>query len=318
MKFEIITISSLPAIFFLIGVFYLAFSSLSVQKMIDLQYNVFDVFISELMKSEMSTAIATTFKFFWENALLSIIFFLVLITIGLICYAYFYENIDFKVLMVSQVLFFIISMILTNFSFAMISISLSLIFGILWMHKTFEQKKNNFTTGYSIISSRLNLLGIFLSVGIFLVIFMNMQFYEKQMVESNLKFFVAFIPNATEIKRAQAGQIEDMTDGFKSSLVVQYENLPIDVRTQCRSMYDAMIVGIDNYKQQAVAQINEQQTPVVGMGDILQQFPLFDLLVKITPLLIAFSAYALISILNPLLGIFGGIVYSVIKRIRPE
>jgi hypothetical protein len=318
MNFKIISISSLPAVFFLLGIIYLVFSPLTVQNAINLQYDVFDVFISELMKTEMSTAIVTAFKYLWNNALLTVIFFLVLITIGLVCYVYFYKNLDFKVVIVSQALFLIISIIITKFSLTIATISVSLFLGILWMHKTFEPGKNNFTTCYSVVASRLNLLGIFLSIGVFIAIFMNMQVYENQMVQSNLKFFVAFIPNATEIKKAQAGQIEDMTDGFKSSLVVQYENLQSDVRTQCKPMYDAMIVGIDDYKRQAVAQINEQQVPVVGMGDILQQFPLFDLLVKITPLLIAFSAYALISILNPLLGIFGGIVYSAIKRVGPE
>jgi len=145
-----------------------------------------------------------------------------------------------------------------------------------------------------------------------------MQVYENQMTQSNLKFISTFIPNATEIKKAQAGQIEDLTEGFKSSLTTQYQSLQDDAKTHCKPMYDAMVVGIEDYKRQTIAQINEQQLPVFGVGDILQQFPLFGLMVKITPLFIGFSAYALLSILGPLLGILGGIVYSILKKIRPE
>ena len=47
--------------------------------------------------------------------------------------------------------------------------------------------------------------------------------------------------------------------------------------------------------------------------DILQIFPFFNLIIKATPVIITISAYAVLAILTPVMGIFGGIVYSIIK-----
>jgi len=317
MKIEKAVFSSLPAIFFLIGIAYLHFSPLTIDRVITLQYDITNIFLSELIKGDVSTALVAAFNYFWSNALITIIIFLLLITCGLICYIYFYEENDFNVLLVSQALFLIISVILTDFSLVMFFIIMSLFLGIIWMQKTFEPRKNAFATMYSVISSRLNLFAIFLSIGIFLAIYMNMSTYGPKISEMNFKLIGGVIPNATDIKQAQIQQVNELMGGFKSILDAQYQPLPADVKTQCGSMYTAMVTGIESYKQEATRRINENQLSI-SVTDVAETIPLFNLIVKITPLFMAFAIYALLTILNPIMGIIGGFVYGIIKKVKPE
>ena len=80
-----------------------------------------------------------------------------------------------------------------------------------------------------------------------------------------------------------------------------------------------------NRTEQSKSQVNcltveeiEKQDVQVDGTEIVQVVPTFGLLSKITPIFIVFSIYAFISFLNPLVGILGGVVYSILKKIRPE
>jgi len=317
MKPEGIILSSLPAIFFLVGMFFLLYSPLSLTAVIDLQYDAVDIFLKELIKNDLRSAIFTSLKYLWDNAIWYTLVFLVLISFGLVVYTYFFDKLDIRVVIVSQIIFVLVSFILLNFSLIVLFISVSLFVGVLWMQKTFEKKKNDFATGYSVISTRLNLLNLFLCVGVFLAILMNLQVYDQKITESNLNLLGSFIPNATDIKNVQKAQIERITDGFKASLNEQYQLLSPDVQSQCSSMYDAMIEGIYTYKEVAFEEIDQQQVEFGGM-DILQGIPAVGMMSKVTPIFMVFSIYAYLSMMNTLVGVFGGIVYSVMKKIKRE
>jgi len=317
MKVEQAVFSSLPAIFFLIGVLTLAFSSLTVSRIMTLQYDAVDIFLQELIGNSIFSALIESFTYLWNNAIWYVVLFLVLIGCGLVTYTYLFKKLDFRVVIISQLLFLLVSIILSNFSLSILLIALSLFGGVLWMYKTFEKGKNNFSTGYSVITSRLNLLNILLCVGIFLTIFMNLSMYEQQIGQANMDLISGFIPNATDIKDVQKAQIEQVSEGFKSSLTEQYQSLPGDVQTQCGAMYDAMILGFDEYKNQTYEEIDKQQLQIGG-AEVVQAIPMFGLISKITPIFIVFSIYAVLSVLNPLIGIFGGVVYSIIRKIKPE
>lgn len=312
MKFERILISSLPAIFFFVGIIFLTVSPLNLSRVMTIQYDIFNIFIKELVKYDIVSAFSTVLNYFWMNVLWVVLVFLVLITIGLLIYLLFLPRIEFRVVLISMVVFLISSFIVTNFSIPMLLIALSLFIGILWMSKTFEPRKNNFSTGYFVISSRLGMLNIFLAIGIFLAILMNMQMYEQQISESNMRMLASLIPNETDVKGAQKMQIEELTEGFKSSLSLRYQSLSSSERNQCKPLYEGMVTALDDYKNRSFEQIETRELPVVG-EDVTQYFPFFDLLEKLVPLFVAFGAYSLLYILIPIMGIFGGIVYSIVK-----
>jgi len=317
MKHEKIIFSSLPAIFFIAGMIFLLNSRLNLSTVINLQYTAVDIFLKELIENDLQSGFVTSFKYLWDNVVWVVIVFLVLISLGLVAYTYFFNKLDFRIVIVSQTIFVLTSFILLNFSLISLFIAVSLFVGVLWMYKTFERGKNDFSTGFSVISTRLHLLPLFLCVGIFLTILMNLQVYDKMISESNLNFIGSFIPNSTDIQNVQKAQIEQISEGFKSSLTAQYQILPADVRTQCSSMYGAMIQGFDDYKEETFDEIDKQQFQFGGM-DVLQGIPGLGLMSKITPIFIVFSIYAFLSVMNILVGILGSIVYSVIMKIKPE
>ena len=317
MKSKTIMISSLPAIFFFIGIFFLVLSPLNLSKVIDMQNGVFVLFFQELNRSDMMNAILLTLGYLWVNVIWIILVFLILIGSGFIFYIFYLTKLDFRVVNVSQIIFVIIVFILTNFSVIMLLTSFSLLVGIFWMYKTFEPGKNNFSTGYSVITSRLGLMGILLTVGVFLTIFLNIQAYEEQISESNTELMMSFVPEIGDVKKAQKKEIEDIAEGFKYSLTERYKILSEDAKAQCKSMYDGLIQGLDNYKNRTFQKIDEQEIQM-NQEELLQFFPFFDVFTKMSPLLIAVSVYALLVVLIPLVGIFSGIVYSVMKGVKTK
>jgi len=317
MKVEQILFSSLPSVLFLIGILILSFSSLTVSRIITLQYDAVDIFLQELISNNIFSALSKSFSYLWDNAIWFVVLCLIFIGLGLVAYTYFFKKIDVRIFIISQALFVLVSIILSNFSLTILFVALSLFVGVLWMQKTFGKGKNNFSTGYSVVSSRLGLLNIFLCIGIFLTIFMNLPTYESQISESNMDLISGLIPNATDIKDVQKSQIEELSTGLKTNFADEYQLLPSDLRTQCGPVYDAMIEGFDKYKNLTYEEIDKQELQVGGT-EIIQAIPMFGMISKITPIFIIFSIYALVSILNPLVSIFGGLVYSIMRKIKPE
>jgi cbb3-type cytochrome oxidase subunit 3 len=310
-------ISTLPALLFFIGIIFFAYSPLTMPEMINAQNEVFILFLQQLKKDDLMSALLLVLSYLWANILCILLIFLVLIGFGFLIYVYFFRELDFKVVVVSHIALIIVVLILTNFSVVMSSIALSLFLGILWLHKTFEPRKNNFSTGYSVIASRLGLLNIFLAIGILLTVSLNIQDYEEQVSESNKELIMSFIPEMSDIKEAQKEQISQITEGFQYALTERYDAMTEESKAQCKPMYEALVQGLESYKERSFQKIEEEEM-MVGEEELMQLFPFYNLTVKITPLLVAITAYALLAVLIPPVGIFCGIVYVLMKKIKPK
>jgi hypothetical protein len=315
-KSESTIVSSLPAMFFFFGIIFLAYSPLTMSKIITMQNGIFISFYQELSKSDFSSALIYTLNYIWTNVLWITLLFLLLISCGFIVYIFFMQKMNLRAIVISQIIFIFLIFVLTNFSIIMLIIALSLFLGILWEHKTFEPRKNNFSTGYSVVTSRIGLMSIFLCIGIFLMILLNNQTYEKEMTASNKDLMMEFLPNMTDVKDTQKKQIEDIDEGFKYSLTERYNAMSEDVKAQCKPMYEGLTQGLDNYKDRAVQQIDQKEVSI-SEEDISSYFPFFKILIQMTPVLIAITGYAFLSVLNPIIGIFGGVLYSIIKKNKP-
>lgn len=313
MKAKTVLISSLPAILFLSGIIFFAHSSLTMSNVISVQNEVFVIFFQELNRADLLSAIITSFEYFFANVLWIVLIFLVLMSCGFLVYLYYFQRVDFRAVIVSLAIMIILVLILTNFSITMFLTSLSLLAGIMWMRKTFEPEKKVFSTGYSVVASRIGLLSIFLAAGILLTLLVNMKSYEEEMLQTNMDLIKNFMPDVSGAKEVQKNQVEQITEGFKYALSERYDYLPEETKTECKVLYDGLTQSLDSYKNQTFQKIDEQEI-AVSEEEILQIFPLFGLIVKATPVIIAISAYALLAVLTPVMGIFGGIVYSLAKE----
>lgn len=318
LKIYEIALSCLPALFFLSGTIFLSYSSLTMSKVIDMQNRVFIILFQESEKSNIITALYESFVYIFVNGLWIIFVSLALISVGFIIFTKFTftkfaKKIDMRIVGMSQLMFILVLYLLTN-SIIMLLAGLSLSLGVFILKRTFEPVKKNFSTGYNVISSRLGLFNFLICVGIFLAIFLNMSTYETEISKSNMDLFSSLVPDVSNLKDIQKQQIIDIADGFKYSLDERYKILPDDTKNQCKSMYDGLVQGLDSYKSRAIQQIDQQQLSI-SQEDLAQAIPMFDLLTKITPLLIAISCYTLLSVIKPLIGIFGGIFYAALKKI---
>jgi hypothetical protein len=192
-------------------------------------------------------------------------------------------------------------------------IALSLFIGILWEWKTFEPDEKDFSTGYSLITARLWLMSIFLCVGIFFVLYLYPQTYEQEIQKSNKELMMGFLPDIQNVKEGQKRDITELTEGFKNVLTESYNYRSEDVKTKCKPLYEDMTQALDSYRDKSVQQI-EQQELGVSQEDMLKDFPFFQVVDQITPVLITLSGLAFFTVLNPVLGIFGGVFYSLIRR----
>ena len=306
-------ISSLPAVLFLSGIVFFAHFSLTMSKVITVQNEVFILFFQELNKTDLLSAFITTFEYFFINVLWVVLILLVLVSCGFLVYLYHFKNVSFRIVFISQILMVVLGLILTNFSITMFLTSLSLFAGVMWMRKTFEPMKNDFSTGYSIITSRIGLMSVFFAVGLLLSLLVHVKSYEEAIVQTNMDLIKNFIPDMSSAKEAQKKQVEQLTEGFKYALSERYDYLPEETKTECKVLYVGLTESLDSYKQQMFQKIDEQEI-VVSEEDILQMFPFFNLIIKATPIIIAISVYAVFAVLTPLMGILGGIVYSLAKK----
>lgn len=278
-----------------------------------MQNGVFISFYKELVKNGFPSALISSIDYLWTNLLWIVLLFLIPISLGFILFIFFYSTIDLKVLIASQIIFMVLVLILTNFSIVLMIVALSLFIGILWEKKTFEPAKNDFSTGYSLINARLWLMAVFLCVGIFFIMYMNSQVYDQEILNSNKELMLSMMPQMEDVKEGQKKDITELTEGFKYVLTARYDSMGEDVKTQCKPLYEGMTQSLDSYRDRTIQKI-EQQELGANEEEILSSFPFFNVINQITPVLIALSGFAFFTIFNPIMGVFGGVFYSLIKR----
>lgn len=317
MNAKTFSISIIPAILFTVGIIFFAYSPLTMTKAINVQNQVFVLFFDQLKSVDLLTALSVSFEYFFVNVLWVVIIFLLLESSGFLVYLYYLKNVDIRAVVASQVVMILSVLTVTNFSITMFLISLSLLVGTLWMHKSFEPEKKVFSTGYNVITSKIGLLSIFLAIGILLSLTINMGKYEKEMQQTNMDLIKNFMPDMSEAKDAQKKQVTQLADGLKYVVDERYNYLPEENKSACSSFYQGLNQSLDNYKEQMSNKIDNGNI-TFSEQDLLQAFPLFNLIVKATPVIIAISAYALLAVLTPVMGFFGGAVYSLVKHDKED
>jgi hypothetical protein len=107
--------------------------------------------------------------------------------------------------------------------------------------------------------------------------------------------------------------VNQTADGLEQSVTTQYEQFPDETKTQCSAVYDAMIVGLDNYKD-----LVAKQTPSQGgeqVGSLMTSLPVVGQIIKIMPLTLAILLFSLLEFLKMFVSFGFGIGYSLAKRL---
>jgi len=187
--------------------------------------------------------------------------------------------------------------------------AIGIFIGTLWVHKTFEEKRNNFLTGYFFSKTRFRILNILFAIGIIAMLLMNSPSFEKQIYDSNLELVQAIVSDSLDVGEMQITFVKGITGALKINLENKYNSMPEQTKNQCGSMYNELTQTLTDYENQISAPSEQELSE--AEQNIIESLPIFNTLVKIAPLFVALFVYVSLSILTVFISMFLGIVYSI-------
>ena len=306
-------VSLLPSVCFLCGFLFLLHSDLDISRLIAVESDALAIFLKTLMNGDISFALTQSFEYVWSDVLLTAITFLGILCMGFLASLFFMNRINIKLAFLADTFLIILISFLSKLSIPLIFLVTSLLLSDVWIHKTFEMKKNNFSTAYHLVKTRLGIANVFLLVGILLTLLIDSSLYQPRIREFNVELIKNIMPNESQVAEIQKAQIMEITQGIKSALTRHYQQLPESMKTDCGGMYEAMISGIEEYEELAPKHI-EEQLLIIDEDKIIESLPFIGIFTKIMPLILVFNVYLVLGVLTPLLSIVSAIVYTILKR----
>lgn len=308
MIMEKIVALCLVFVLFFSAVLSLVFSGLSLTKAISLQNEVSVLFFQELQSKEVSAALVSSISFILNNAVLPLLPFIFLSVIGFSSIIYFKPETKYLFAVLTAVL---AASVLIKFSLAIAIICLGY-FPSAILLKGLEEKKTAFKTASSFTSSCLRYLNIFIALGVFLGILM-MPNFEKLAEQGILSSISGLLPQ--DLQQAQAGLVKTFVEQnmLSAKNIVDNEYAMLGAPQQCKDFRDNVHAGLENYKTQVIAQL---QNISVGQQDLSQlpQFGFLSVFTKTIPLTAAIAIFFLFELLKPLFAAFAGLIYKFAKE----
>ena len=302
--------SFFPNLLFLIGVVYLFFSGLTIEKAITLQNELLVNFMKGLSEKDVMFATLDSLGTLVAQAILPLLPFMILISFGFLSLFLLKEKMDLKIFIGMQYLFLIVLFVLTGLSLVMLFAYIGIVISSMLLIKMFEVEKSNFSTGSSVVSKNLRWINIFLAIGIFLMLYVNFSAYEEMITQENVRLVKNFIPEQDKIQEVQLELVNNTADSILYSMGEKCDQ-SVD-RTECLIIYNAMAAEIEDYKQRVAEEISSGE----GGGEelieeyVTEAFPLLGQITKASPLLLAVTVFALLETLSVFVSMLFGIVYS--------
>lgn len=211
LRIESIIVSILPSVVLLLGLSFFSFSPLSDSKLVTVQNDALITFMRVFYEAEYSASHISSFLL--SNFIFPLAVFLLIVSISFVINLFFLEKIDFKVETISSIILMIGVYVVTR-SVIMTSTVVGFLVGSAWMYKTFEYKKNNFSSGYSFVSKGLMIMSIFLILGVLLTLSL---IYDEGSVYDDLIERLEEYENKTseQMESETAKKIVVMFPGFK-------------------------------------------------------------------------------------------------------
>ena len=318
MKTKSIKYCIVPCLLFLVAILSLAYSNLTISKAIEIQNEVFEIFINTISEKDVLFAVIDSLKYVFYEIILPLLLPLLLASLGFLTLFIFREKIELKIFLGIQTIFPVIGIILTNFSIIMILAYVGIFIASILLIKKFVPVKSNFSTADSLVSKGLHWINVFLAIGFFLTLYLNFQSYQGTILKSNIDLINMFTPEMTQIQTMESGIVNRTADGLEQSVTEEYQKVEPMARQQCVAVYDAVIVGIENFKEEAAEKIKSEE----GMSEeqiqefITSSFPIVDQFMKATPLFLAIMFFALLEFIKPFISAFLGAIYTIAYRFK--
>lgn len=299
-----------PSIVFFVAILYLTFSSLTISKAITSQTEIFSIFMKSLAEKDVLFALFESLGYIFFEIVLPLLPFLLLIALGFLML--FWLKIETKFFLAAQFLFLLATFFLSSFSVVILLTYIGVLFASFILLKTFEPSKKKFLTGSSLTSKGLRFVNIFFAIGLFFGLYLNFQSYQGLIIESNANLIRVFVPDLSQLQKFQSEFVNKTADDLKESIQKQYDQVPSEIKNQCKPVYDSIIAGIEDYKIQVNERMQAQRIEDV-QEELIKSFPIIEQTINATPLFLAIALFALLEILRPFVSLLFGIIYSIKK-----
>lgn len=307
--------SVIPNILFFVAVFYLVFSGLSITKGISIQNESTMLFMKTLSEKDILTTIVDVLELIIIKIVLPLLPFLLLISFGFLLVFVLKEKMDWRLFIGLQIAMVVLMAVFTGFSVMILFISIGLLATSISILRFFDSEKTKFSTGNSLAYRGLGWMNIFLAVGIFFAMYLNFALYQQTLTQSNMDLIKSFMPNQTQIQKLSLDMVNKTIDGIESGISQKCEQTDPQIRLQCQAAYSSVLADIENYRENITKQAGEQNISDEQLNMyIVEEFPIFDQIIKAMPLFLALAFFAMLEILKPILALLLGGVNSAIGK----
>lgn len=303
---------------FFVALASLALSGPSIGRAISMQNGLTAVFLKSA-QSSVVVAIADSVSFVLANAVLPLLPFLVLSTLGFLSVLWLKPDPKRLAAALAGVAALMAVLALAAGQGPALFI-ISLGYLALLLPIEFEEKKTDFVTGRAFASYMLRFVSVAAAVAVFAAVLLMPDFdkvAEREMISS----VTALLPDMQQLQQAQnevaSSFVAQASSDVKNIVGAGYAALPPEKQAQCSGFRDSTDAGIDSYKSRILSQLRAGNS-TIGTEQLAQQVfsrvGIFSAIAKSLPLIAAVSLFVLLEVLKPLLALFGGAVYSLVNR----
>lgn len=313
MGFKSVFSSLFPFILFAISFYLLFNSSIILPKIIESEYKVFEVFMNSLKTNSLASSFQQTFNYLWNSILLNSLLAMALIATGTVITIRYIEEVNYKLLILGAIAFLASTFFITN-SIELSATALALVVSHFLMIKFFEQKKYLISTGFSYVKRNTGIIATFLSLSILSLMVVNANNYEKAIHETTVKGMSLVLPDKDEITAAQKEKVKRDAEFIRSYIKYSYNTASDQDKQVCQRVYTGCLTAVSEYEKAYTDSI-EKNGVELAVEDIQNGFPIIKSFEKATPLFISIFVFSLLSVIVPVVSVFGGLLYLILKTV---
>jgi len=306
--------SVFPFILFFLAFFSLYSSSITLPKIITVQYKIFEIFMNSLKTNSLAYSFEQAFSYLWTAVLMNSSVALMLISIGTVITIRYVQETNSKLVILSAIVF-LTSVFFTTNSIELSITAVALVIFHLITIRFFEPKKYSISTGYAYVKRNITIVTTVLSLCILALMTVNSSLYEKEIHETTVKSISLVLPNTNEIVAAQKEKVNTDSEFIRSFIIYSQESLPIEERQSCQKVYTGCLTAVDEYEKASI-ESTEKNGIGLAVEDIQNSFPIIKSFEKTTPIFISILIFTLLSALSPIASIFGGLLYLILNTIK--
>jgi hypothetical protein len=301
--------SVLPSTILSGSVILLALSGLTISQAITLQVDTVKVFWQTLARQDVLIALVDVALFIFYRAVLPLLPFMFTAVTGSLTLYSIRQRINRPAHLLILITFLAVTLMWAGLSILILLTCLGTLAVSVYVMKFFKPRDTPFGTARALISQTLRALNVLLSVGLFLTLYLNLSAYRPVITKTNLDLVMVFLP-ARQIEGMTVSYVNLTAEVLKRNIAIYWQQVPSPAREQCQPLYEAVMAGIDRYKEEVGV-----QNVTATAQQLIELLPLMEYVVNLAPLYLALLFFSLLELIKPFVTLLGGFVVWLAHRL---